>query len=54
MSVINYMQIILLILQVSSLVYCIVTGSIPLETHYGYSTWGFIPIVILSLFDLKV
>ncbi len=38
----------LLTFQAYSLVYCLITKKSPIDTHYGFSLWGFIPIVIIS------
>jgi len=48
MNNITRIQLALLILQVSSLMYCLFTGSNPLYTHTGFSMWGLLPILALN------
>mgnify|MGYP003128604471 CR=1 FL=1 len=34
--------------QLYSLIYCIKTVKSPIETHYGFSMWGIVPVLIIS------
>ena len=46
-----YLAFLIMLAQGGSLVSCVVKNTMPFDTHYGFSVWGVVPVLLILMAD---